>query len=628
VARSGEDAIDVGEIARLFDGGGHSRAAAASIDGQVMNEVVDRIWQELEQRVRPAATVADLMSYGVHTIEARRPIVEIIGNLRRVGHEGYPALENGRVVGLLTLRDADKALEHGMKQATVRDVMMGGEITLRPRDSVATLEQIIVESGWGQIPVLDDEDRLIGIVTRTDLIKHWAQSHPAAAVPRPQVDHDQIEAVLGSGIAALIERIADQAQEAGVSIYLVGGVVRDLLLKRPNYDIDFVVEGVTTTQAIDFAERLRGAFGGQVSSYQPFGTAKWRINGSVASAIGVSPDTLPTHLDFATSRNEFYEQPTALPTVYAGSIKLDLHRRDFTINTLAIQLSPATVRGRLLDFYGGLGDLQNGLIRVLHSLSFVDDPTRILRAVRFEQRLGFRIESRTGELIGTSLPVLRRITGERIRNELLLLLSETEPERGLLELRQRGVLQAIHPAFFLSKGFEEHFRRARDYQQGDALGLAGLELPDLYLILMLAPLKQEDAAAICDYLRVRNHTAEIILAASDLLHEPGPLARADAPISAITNRLDTAPEGALLAAWLIVEDVQIRERIERYAREWRQVKPITDGHTLRAAGLQPGPRFRTILDRLRAARLDGEITTDAEEQSLLQTLIEQEDHPS
>src|SRR5262249_31707917 len=153
------------------------------------------------------------------------------------------------------------------------------------------------------------------------------------------------------------------------------------------------------------------------------------------------------HIDFAMARSEFYEYPTALPTVSSGTIEQDLHRRDFTINTLAVQVSPTF--GRVLDFYGGLSDLQAGLIRVLHDLSFEDDPTRILRAARFETRLGFQIEPHTAELIQTALPMLRRITGERVRNELLLLLREKQPERGLLALQSRGGLEAIHPAFKL-----------------------------------------------------------------------------------------------------------------------------------------------------------------------------------
>ena len=223
----------------------------------------------------------------------------------------------------------------------------------------------------------------------------------------------QFETVLGQEAAAHIQMVAKRAQQAdAVNVYLVGGVVRDLLLGRANFDIDFVVEG----NAIEFAEGLQGQQGGQLTAFKPFGTAKWKPTGE-NEALG--------HIDFASARYEFYEHPTALPTVYDSSIKLDLQRRDFTINTLAVQISPVSMFGRVVDFYGGVRDLEAKLIRVLHTLSFIDDPTRILRAFRFERRLGFKIEERTAELVQTALPMLGRITGERLRMNSIYCLKKT-----------------------------------------------------------------------------------------------------------------------------------------------------------------------------------------------------------
>ncbi|MCA9915600.1 MAG: CBS domain-containing protein, partial [Anaerolineae bacterium] len=383
VCRSREDAIDSGELARELGGGGHPRAAAAAIYKGELSAIIAQIWDWSQQHIQPAVRVADLMSYGVQTVSADEPIAEGIARLRRIGHEGYPVLDANRVVGLLTLRDADKALEHGLKEATMRDVMLSGTVTLTPHDSVARLEEVMVASDWGQIPVVDEREQLIGIVTRTDLIKHWAQKHPARAPETPHIELASAEQILGISNIALIETVSALAQKSGLPLYMVGGVVRDLLLERPNYDIDFVVEA----DAITFVESLAATYGGDVHSYRPFGTAKWLLDETAAEKLGVKLEQLPDHLDFATARSELYEHPTALPTVYNSGIKLDLRRRDFTINTLAVQLSPQGAMWRVLDFYGGLHDLERGMIRVLHSLSFVDDPTRIIRAVRFAQRL-------------------------------------------------------------------------------------------------------------------------------------------------------------------------------------------------------------------------------------------------
>src|SRR5690606_19292006 len=357
---------------------GHERAAAATIYDQNLDEVYPTLWPNIEANIRPITRVGDLMSYGVQTFEASQTASDVAQQVRRFGHEGYPVIEHGRVVGLLTRRELDRTLEHNLGNLTLREIMSAGEVTLHPEDSVFTLEQRMVESGWGQIPVLDAEGKLLGIVTRTDLIKHWASTHPDLTPARTSITQETLRDVMGASVATLIEYIANEARALNLSLYIVGGAVRDLLLHRANLDIDVVVE----SRAIELAEKLRARYGGDVHSHKPFGTAKWVLD---AEALGLPATEIPAHIDFATARSEFYEHPTALPTVYQSSIKLDLQRRDFTINTLAVQLSPASASGQVLDFYGGLTDLREKRIRVLHSLSFVDDPTRILRAVRFEQ---------------------------------------------------------------------------------------------------------------------------------------------------------------------------------------------------------------------------------------------------
>lgn len=617
VCRSTADSVDAGEIARAFGGGGHARAAAATIYDKSLSEVVAALWQQLRQRVPPMTRVADLMSYSVQTLDAQKRVGEIIQHIRRIGHEGFPVLENGRVVGLLTRRDADRAMEHGLGNLTLREIMSGGAITLRPEDSVLTLEQRMVESGWGQIPVIDDHNRLIGIVTRTDLIKHWARTHPTVQPIRNTISNQQIAEVLGKPAALLIESIAWHAQTMDLSLYLVGGVVRDLLLKRPNLDIDFVVE----SSAIELARALQVHYGGEVHSFQPFGTAKWILDEQISTALNVDFGALPAHIDFATARNEFYEHPTALPTVYSSSIKLDLQRRDFTINTLAIQLSPQSSAGQVMDFYGGINDLRDGLIRVLHSLSFVEDPTRILRAVRFEQRLKFTIEPRTVELIDSALPMLRRITGERIRNELDWLLREHEPEQGLLNLQKRGALEAIHPAFRLHEQIAAQFQAARSYTPPWPGETADLTL--LYWHILASAIDMNALPDWCERLMFGRKISDSLIEAGRLLHDS--LIQPDMRPSYIVERLETRSEMALLTAWLLAEHPLARERIQRYMLEWRHIHTAVNGHTLRSLGLTPGPCYTLMLKRLRKARLDGEVHNDTEERILLQSLIQDKD---
>jgi tRNA nucleotidyltransferase (CCA-adding enzyme) len=613
VARSTSDAINVGDIVRSFGGGGHGRAAAATIHDGKLETIVAEIWEKLETNVSPVVRVADLMSYGVQTVEAGQPLSAVIRRLRQIGHEGYPVVDAGKVVGLLTRRELDRADEHQMRELLVRDVMSAGAVTLTPNASVFELERTLVDSGWGQIPIVDDVGKLIGIVTRTDLLKYWAKSHPSSQTSEHIISIQQFETVLGKAVTAHIQMVAELAQRNTVSVYLVGGVVRDLLLGRANYDIDFVAEG----NAITLAEGIQKERGGHLTVFKPFGTAKWKPEPVTNETVDVFD-----HLDFASARYEFYEHPTALPTVYESSIKLDLQRRDFTINTLAIQISPASLFGRVVDFYGGLRDLEARLIRVLHSLSFIDDPTRILRALRFEHRLGFKIEARTAELITTSLPMLGRITGERLRNELTLMLKENQPERGLMNLQKRGVLAAIHPTFVVGEKVSATFQRVRS-ERSDAMPIAE-EQSDLYWHVWLSQIEPDALKLICERLLFGRKMSESLLQAAELVRHVDELAQPEIRPSAIVNQLQSTSELALLAAWYISEDKQVRDHLQAFWSKWRLIQSIATGETLRQMGLKAGPCYRVILTRLRQAWLDELVQNEMEERQLLNRLIHEE----
>lgn len=611
ILRSATDEIDVAEVARIFGGGGHPRAAAATLANVELTSLVADLWAQVGRVARPAVRVAQLMSYGVHTVNADVAIGDLIVTLRRIGHEGYPVVDEGRVVGLLTRRDADRAVEHGLGRLHVREIMQSGTTTLTPDASVDTMETLIMESGWGQIPVLDSEGKLLGIVTRTDLIKHWAQSHPHLTRTEIDLTLAQIETIQGAAVARLIDQIADIAKKGAISIYMVGGCVRDLLLQRRNLDLDFVVEG----DAIAFAKLIRDKLGGHISSFPPFGTAKWSPDVETLRHLDVA--NLPDHVDFASARNEFYEHPTALPTVYTGSIKLDLLRRDFTINTLAVQIAPHF--GRVIDFYGGLQDLQSRLIRVLHSLSFIDDPTRILRAVRFEQRLGFAIEPRSAALIESGLPMLGRITGERVRAELELLFREEQPEAGLKRLKSLGALREIHPALDMPLSTLTLLGELRMIEPTEAD--LHPRIPDDIWYMIAASIRPEEVAQLCDRLLISGSLRTVMIQTADLFQRAMNLETLKLPSDAVAF-LDTYDERAVRVLYATGTHVMIRDIVRRYLREWRHIQPATTGHTLIALGLKPGPCFQKILSRLRDGLLNNEFLHDEESTHVQQWLVE------
>lgn len=634
VARSAHENVDVSHVARALGGGGHDRAAAALIVGADLDEVQRRVQRLLPESVAPLARVSEIMSFGVQTIAADTPVGEAAQQMQRTGHEGFPVVdpETGAICGLLTRNNVDRAINHGMSDAPVSRVMQVGAVTVRPSESIERVQELMLREGWGQIPVLAEHEdsaaapvQPIGIVTRTDLLNYWFQPSSTA--------EPDMRALLAESMSpalwAMAQTVGETAAELAMPLYFVGGPVRDLLLHISPTDLDMVVEG----DAIALGEALQKRFGGEVHTHARFGTAKWSLTPGIWRAVQQAQDDvavsemelndsmLPSSIDFVTARFEFYTEPSALPEVERGSIKLDLHRRDFTINTLAVRLDGIHL-GQLLDFYGGRRDLELGLIRVLHSLSFVDDPTRILRAVRFEQRLGFAIEERTLELIDNALPMLSRVTGQRIRHELELSLREADPLRVMERLSELNIMAHIQPGLTWTPEAAVFYERATAYRAdplwADALLANSLEF--LYFALWLEPLPVAVQQATARRLRVRRTTSDDVLAVRRLVDQLLGLAASPSPseVSIICRDL---PSRVLLAARIVLDGEPQATLLDAYYSDWRHVKTELSGDDLREMGLQPGPIYARLLDTLLAARLDGHVASEAGERALLAELL-------
>jgi len=621
IARSTSDAIDVGQIAADMGGGGHSRAAAALLREVPLDEATARVYELLHAHAQPATTVRQLMSYGARTLSPQTTVQEAVDLMIRYGHEGFPVVDGDRVVGVLSRRETDRALRLGLGNAAISMYMTKGQISVRPEDSIEVLQQTMTDYGVGQVPVVSSTGALRGIVTRTDLIEYLF----APPDERPDGRRLEIAGKLEQMVPpAWLERLhlaAQVADESDYALYIVGGFCRDLLLGRSNVDIDLVVEG----DAIALARKLQARAGGRVRYHTRFGTAKWLLDGGEA-------------LDFVTARTEFYLHPTALPEVERSSIKQDLHRRDFTINTLAIRLDGEHY-GELLDFYGGEADLRAGLIRVLHSLSFIEDPTRVLRAIRLEQRLGFEIEARTLELIDNALGFLDRVSGARIRHELTFLFQEPEPEAGLARLQELGVLARIHPGLrcdgwllrkaatlrqALPQWYESSWRL--DLPEEDHDALHGLSIPAdsahyLYLALLTYRLVPVELDTLIERISLGRSDADLLHEISDLKARLPALQVQDVRPSEVVRLLEPSTGPAILVAWVATDSALVRDHLRRYWQTYRHVKPALTGDDLKAMGLRPGPIYREILGAVRDAHLDGELSTPDQERALAQTLI-------
>ncbi|MGD2178660.1 MAG: CBS domain-containing protein, partial [Anaerolineae bacterium] len=490
VARSTTDDIDVASVAKRFGGGGHTRAAAALIHNRDLEAVRAELLDMLPDIVQPAVTVAKAMSLGVKVLSPEDTVGEAAEQMRRTGHEGYPVVQDGWVIGLVTRRAVDRAQQFQMTNAPVTQVMDVGNVTVSPADSVEYVQHLMIESGWGQIPVVE-EGQIVGVVTRTDLITLWGI--PPEPSRRLKIAA-RIERALSDPVLALVHRISRTAHELDFVPYFVGGLVRDLLLGQPIVDVDMVIEG----DAIALADRLARELGGRVIPHRRFRTAKWILSERVWSAVVdhvSSRDVLPPSIDFVTARIEFYTHPTALPQVAQSSIKQDLHRRDFTINTLAMRLDPDHW-GELLDFYGGEADLDQGVIRVLHSLSFIDDPTRILRAARLESRLGFHLDPRSEQLIADALPLLKRVSGDRIRHELELIFCEDEPERTLCRLDELDALSHINSNLQCDHWLKTKYCALRERLDPEVWELKSEDTLFVHLALLAYRLEEEGLQAL------------------------------------------------------------------------------------------------------------------------------------
>ena len=403
----------------------------------------------------------------------------------------------------------------------------------------------------------------------------------------------KIQKQLPAELVDFMQVAGEMSAKRGQSLYLVGGVVRDLLLGRSNFDLDLVVEG----DAISLAQQLAQVKPGKIIVHPRFNTAK--IKWSEWS------------VDLTTARSETYVEPGALPQVKPGSINDDLFRRDFTINTMAVCLSPGRY-GELIDLYGGRDDLEHKLIRILHENSFIDDATRIWRGLRYEQRLDFHLEPITLELLKRDVPMLDTISGDRIRHELELILQEECPEKILRRAEELGVLAKLHSALKGDGWLAGKFQQARQLSSPD-LPLAGL-----YLALLTYSLSSEENEHLISRLRLSKSIAQIIRDTISIKVKLQSLADPKLTPSRIYRLLHGYSPLAITANSLASDSDVACRHIQLFLDKLRYIKPALTGDDLKKMGIAAGPRIKEILHLLLEARLDGKVASRQGEESLVE----------
>ena len=604
IARSKNQNVDVGEICSSLGGGGHKYAASAVIKDKTLNQVRDELFALLYSHINPQIKVKSLMSSPPIYITKDAKISDATTLMTHFGLKAVPVVGDEKkkdCIGILEFQLAEKAKGHGLGDLPVEEYMKRRFDTVFPDDDLYKAVEIIIDKGQRLVPVIKD-DKLIGVITRTDII-NWLIEEPAripeSLFPEKRQEKN-LSALMRTRLPAhiyeLLKTLGKLAKDIGYRAYVVGGFVRDILLNRPNLDIDVVVEG----NGIRFASYITKKLGGRYIPHEKFKTA-----------VVILPDG--QRIDVATARLEYYEYPAALPTVELSSIKMDLFRRDFTINALAIDLTPDKF-GYLVDFFGGQKDIKEKRIRVLHSLSFIDDPTRIIRAVRFEQRFNFKIGPQTERLIKNAikLNMFQRLSGSRIFQELKLVFEEENVIECIKRMESLGILESIHPVLKLSPkklSLFEEIKRVLDWYFL-SYKTPYPEVWKLYILGFCWENEKERVLSLLERLNLQNSKKDEIIELIDLVKDISiklyRWLRKKGKLSELYFILNPVPIEAMLFVMASHKVEDVKKYISFYIQNLKDQKLDISGKDLMKLGIPPGPIYGRILKEVLRAKIDGE----------------------
>ena len=618
IARSRVPEVRVGEVLQELGGGGHATAASATVRGLTLIQVLAQLETVLRKRVDPRRVARDIMSSPVKTLPPDCTLEEARERLVRYNVSAMPVLAGDKVLGIISRKTVEKALYHNLNQVPVSDYMHSEFYVATPETPISEIQGYMVGGDARLVPVVSD-GLLQGVVTRTDLLRYSLGGEALYDLSREalQVKNREVEGLMNKHLPRrsidILHDLGRIGDRLDLQVYAVGGFVRDLLLGNQNMDVDVTVDG----DGILFAGTFAAEFGCRVKSHQKFGTA-----------VIVFPDGFK--IDVASTRLEYYVSPGALPTVERSSLKMDLYRRDFTVNTLAIALNGEQF-GKLIDYFGAYRDLQARVIRVLHNLSFVEDPTRVFRAIRFEQRLNFKIARHTEDLIKNAVKMefLEKLGGRRLLSELVQILREKEPLKGIGRMSSLGLLSFIHPEIELTpvmQGTLEEVRYVVNW-----FDLLYLERPyerwAVYFLALCESLTDDQFWGTCTRLAVSEHYKERLVEmrreGEELI---GAMERKLARQEKVENSeiyflLRGLPVEVLLYHMAKSRSSEIKRCISLYFTKLHGVRTQISGEDLRELAVEPGPLYRELLDAVLSARLNGRVVSREDEIQLVRELL-------
>ena len=622
-ARSRSPEIDAGAVLTKLGGGGHSFAAAATIKDQTLAQTENRLVEILQKQIKSINHAIDIMSspaitadYTITCREARELLSRYnINAILVVNKKG----KKNNLIGFITRQVIEKALYHSLGDIPIKEYMSSEFAIVGPHAEIVEIQEKIIENKQRVLPVVEN-DQIIGVITRTNLLNilvHEAQDkkdyllneQQGFSRPRTKKITGFMKERLSKRMLEILHHIGKIAEQSGYSSYVVGGFVRDLFLYRHNEDLDIVIEG----DGIEFAKKFAKLYGARINAYSKFGTA-----------IIIFPDGFK--IDVASARMEYYQAPAALPTVEMSSIKLDLFRRDFTINTLAITLNPSSF-GHLIDFFGAQRDIKEKAIRILHNLSFVEDPTRVFRAIRFEQRFGFTIGKLTSGLIENAVKMnfFKRLSGRRVFSEFCHILKEDNPTPALIRLNEYDLLKVVDPSIILNEKLIFHFNSARKviawydllFTEESYMKWA------VYFLVLLRHTNEAESEKICKRLEMAPKLEKIFIkermsaeSCLNRLHRNLPTKNSELYKSLKDLRMEL-----ILYIMSITTNKTLIKAISSYVTDLKNIKLSVSGRDIQACGLSPSPVYGKILSKVLDAKLNGNIKTHEDELQFLKKYV-------
>ena len=615
VARSRINAVDVGTILTPMGGGGHAYAASASIKGKTLAQVENNLVQLLYEKIKALRQAKNLMSSPAITVRNEVTCKDANNLLTRYNINALLVTErhNGRdqLCGYITRQVIEKALYHKLEKVPVKIYMTTELATVGPDADLSEIQEKIIENKQRVLPVVKNSD-IVGVITRTDLLNVLVRQSEKYPDSFPDPLKEPMHARLRNVVKLLKERlskrlfnmlrtIGEVADELGYGAYVVGGFVRDLILYRVDEDIDIVIEG----DGIAFAKKYAKLEGARIHTHEKFGTAV------VIFADGYK-------IDVASARLEYYKFPAALPIVEMSSIKLDLFRRDFTINTLAIQLNTEKF-GMLIDFFSAQKDIKEKIIRVLHNLSFVEDPTRVFRAIRFEQRYGFSIGKLTNRLIenAVNMNFFQGLSGRRVLTELKQILEEENPVPAIVRLNDFDLLKFIHPSIQFDKQMISILNSVKQVLAWHDLLFLDESYVKwvVYFLVLIHSCDLQRSEEICNRFELAPRYRKIFcgerFAADKCVLD---LAR-NLPMtnSRLYRKLSEFRTELILYMMAVAKQEKVKKAISHYFTNLRSVGVSLKGRDLQKMGIEPGPIYREILQATLDAKLNGKLKTRRDE---------------